>query len=617
MNNDAQSARVFTRRAFFVGAVQGSFLCLLGGRLAWLQISQGARYRTLSDKNRINIKIVPPSRGQIVDRFGVPLAVNNQNFRVQVVPEQTDNLEKSLRVLQRFIDIDEKRIGNVMKQAKASPKFMPIEIKDDLTWEQVATVEVNLPDLPGLSIDVGEMRSYPFSEATAHIIGYVGLGNKSEVGVDPVLKLPGFKVGKTGIEKKFDADMRGKAGAAEVEVNVVGREVRELSKKPSEPGSRVILTIDAEMQRFTQARLAQHRSASAVIMDAHNGAIYALASHPGFDPNVFSQGITAATWEELLADPAHPLINKAIAGQYPPASTFKMITALAGLRAKKITAGRTVFCPGHFELGNSRFHCWKPGGHGHVNVVGALQKSCDTFFYQIATETGMDAIAATARELGLGQKLGFDLSEEKPGLVPDTGWKKSNLGEAWQLGETVVNAIGQGYMLATPLQLAVMTARFVNGGYAVKPRITGYVGDRQEAEQQWPKMEIDPKHLALINEGMNKVVNEQGGTAYGSRLLEPGMSMGGKTGTAQVRRITKQQRASGVKNEDLAWQHRHHGLFVGYVPVEAPKYVCSVIVEHGVGGAASAAPVAKDIMTEILKRDPARTKLQPEHSKRA
>jgi penicillin-binding protein 2 len=617
MNKDAQSTKTFTRRAFFIGAMQGSFLVLLGGRLAWLQISQGARYRTLSDKNRINIKMIAPSRGQIVDRFGVPLAVNNQNFRVLVVPEQTDDLEKSLRTLKNFIPLDEKRIQNVIKQAKATAKFVPLEVQDDLTWEQVATIEVNLPDLPGLSIDVGDIRSYPFSEATAHIIGYVGLPDKAAVAAspDPLLKLPGFKVGKSGIEKKYDADMRGKAGAAEVEVNVVGREVRELSRQPSETGNRVILALDGEMQRFTQARLQIERSASAVIMDVHTGAVYALASHPAFDPNIFSQGIPASTWEELLADPANPLTNKAIAGQYPPASTFKMITALAGLRAGKITPGRHVFCPGHFNLGTSRFHCWKPGGHGSVDVNTALQKSCDTFFYQISTEVGMDAIAAVAREMGLGEKLGFDLPEEKPGLVPDTGWKKSFLGEPWQLGETVVNAIGQGYLLATPLQLAVMTARMVNGGYAVRPWVTGFVGEREEPAPAWPKMEIDPKHLEILKRGMDSVVNQQGGTAYGSRIIDAGMAMGGKTGTAQVRRITRQQRAAGIKNEELAWKFRHHGLFVGYAPLEKPRYACAVVVEHGVGGAATAAPIAKDILLEVQKRDPASRKLQPEIAK--
>ena len=606
MNKESRSSRSFTRRAFFVGALQVSFLAVLGGRLAWLQISQGARYRMLSDKNRINIKMLPPQRGQIVDRFGVPLAVNNQNFRVVIVPELAENVEKSLRTLQRFINVDEANIQKVLKQAKKTAKFVPLEVKDGLTWDEVSTVEVNLPDLPGLSIGVDEIRSYPFGEATAHIIGYVGIPAQSDLNGDPLLTLPGFKIGKSGIEKKYDEGMRGKAGAAEVEVNVVGREVRELKRQPGVPGSRVVLSIDGELQRFAQARLAVEKSASAVIMDVHTGAVYALASHPSFDPNMFSRGISAAVWEEMLADPGHPLTNKAIAGQYPPASTFKMITALAGLRAGKITPHRRVFCPGHYEFGDTRFHCWKKGGHGTVDVITALEKSCDTFFYQVSTEIGIEAIAETARELGLGSKFGFELSDERPGLVPDKAWKTGFMGAAWQQGETIIASIGQGYLQATPLQLAVMTARLVNGGYAVKPWITGYVGESPGAkEKKWPKLNIDPEHAKLLLQGMDRVVNIQGGTAYGSRITDPAMVMGGKTGTAQVQRITKQQRAAGVKNEDLPWKQRHHGLFVGYAPLNAPRYACAVVVEHGVGGAATAAPIAKDLLLEIQKRNPA------------
>ena len=615
MIKESRNARTFTRRAVFVAALQLSVIAVLGGRLAWLQIAQGARYRTLSDKNRINIKMLPPARGQIVDRYGVPLAVNNQNFRVLIVPEQTQSIEKSLRTLQKLISVDDKKIQKVMELAKKTPKFMPLEVKDELNWDEVTKIEVNLPDLPGLSIDVGELRTYPFGDATAHIVGYVGAPAKADITDDPLLTLPGFKIGKTGIEKKFDEDIRGRAGAAEVEVNVVGREVRELKRKESQPGRRVALTIDGELQRYAQSSLAQHQSASAVVMDVHSGAVYALASHPSFDPNVFTRGLSAATWEEMLADPGHPLTNKAIAGQYPPASTFKMITALAGFRTGKITPQRTVFCPGHYEFGDTRFHCWKKGGHGTVNVVTALEKSCDTFFYQMSTEIGIENIASTARDLGLGSKLDFELTDERPGLVPDKAWKEGFMGGSWQPGETIVASIGQGYLQATPLQLAVMTSRFVNGGFAVKPWITGYVGDTPGSKANWPKMEMDEKHMAIIMEGMNRVVNIQGGTAYGSRIIEPGMEMGGKTGTAQVQRITKAQRAAGVKNEDLPWHSRHHGLFVGYAPLLNPRYACAVVVEHGVGGAVSAAPIAKELLLEVQRRNPASAVIQPESAK--
>lgn len=608
------NTKTFTRRAVVIGAMQGSLLAVLGGRLAWLQIAQGDRYKTLSEKNRINIRMIAPPRGQIVDRFGVPLAVNNQNFRVMVVSEQTENLEKSLRSLQKFITLEEKAIEKIIKQSRKTKKFVPLEVKDNLSWEEVATIEVNIPDLPGLSVDVGEIRTYPFGEATAHVIGYVGAVSEAEIGEDPLLSLPGFKIGKSGIEKTHDSAMRGTAGAAEVEVNVIGREIRELRRVSAKAGERVMLTIDADLQRIVQETLAAERSASAVVMDVHSGAVYALASHPAFDPNVFSKGIPQPVWMELSEDPADPLVNKAVSGQYPPGSTFKMVTALAAFKNKKITREKSVFCSGHYDFGKSRFHCWKQGGHGWVNLEKALAESCDVYFYQVGLDTGIDEIAAASRFLGLGSGYNFDLSEERPGLVPDKQWKLKNRKEPWQLGETIVTAIGQGFLKTTPLQLAVMTSRLVNGGYAVEPWMTGYVGEKFSGKKSWPKMDIKEKHLELIRSGMEMVVNNPKGTAYGSRIQEPGMEMGGKTGTAQVRRITKQMRAQGVKNEDLQWRFRHHALFVGYAPLDNPKYACCVVVEHGVGGSKAAAPMAQAILTEVQKRDPARQEMQPEKS---
>lgn len=617
MKSENEHARVFTRRAFAVVAGQSLLLGVLGGRLAWLQIFEGPRYKTLSDKNRINIKIIAPSRGHIVDRFGVPLAVNSPNFRVLIVPEQTPSVEKSLRALQKVIDFPEDDLQGVLKEAKKSSKFVPIEIMDDLSWNDVATIEVNLPDLPGLSTDVGERRNYPFGEATAHLVGYVGAVSKSEVGEDPLLRQPGFVVGKSGLEKSFDIELRGESGTSEVEVNVVGREVRELKTQPGKQGHRIVLTVDGELQRFAQNRLSQERSASAVVMDAATGAVYALASVPGFDPNTFTGGIPLSLWEELLDNPAHPLTNKAVAGLYPPASTFKMITALAGLKAGVVTPEKGVYCKGVYEFGNGRFHCWKKGGHGTVDLVHALLYSCDTFFYDMATKVGVDKIAEMARLFGLGGKLDFELGEERAGLVPDQKWKRAKTGKSWMPGETIVTSIGQGSLQATPLQLAVMVARLVNGGVAVKPWVAaeGLAGNKMP-EGGWPSLGIDPAHLAVIRRGMDMVVNEQGGTAYGSRITDPLMAMGGKTGTAQVRRITMAQRLANVKNEDLSWEQRHHALFVGYAPVHAPRYVCSVVVEHGIGGSKAAAPIAKDLLLEVQRRNLAASAIHTEDANR-
>ncbi len=601
INDDADNVRVFSRRAIIVAGLQVTFLGALGARLAWLQLFQGQKYRVLSDNNRINVRIVPPPRGQIVDRYGVPLAINEKNFRVLCIPEEAGNLEQSLNNLARYIKLDKEDIGSIIKKASKSPKFVPVEVKSNLDWEDVAKIEVNIMELPGLQIDRAEVRNYPYGQATAHLVGYVGAVSEKDMDGSPVLKLPGYKIGKDGIEKVYDKDMRGSAGNSKVEVNVVGREVRDLEESPGMPGKRIVLTIDGEIQRFLHSRISQETSASAVLMDVHTGEVYAMSSHPSYDPNVMSKGISAALWEELLATPGGPLTNKAIAGQYPPASTFKMVTALAGMKSGHIHEDTKVYCPGHYQYGTNRFHCWKPSGHGTQNVVGALAESCDVFFYKLSTEIGIDNIADMARQLGLGNKLGFDL-QERPGLIPDQLWKRGHFGTSWHGGETINASIGQGYSLVTPLQLAVMTARMVNGGYAVKPHIVQSLGDDPTSRPYWPQIDINPEHLALVRKGMEVVVNDPHGTAYGSRIQEIGMSMAGKTGTAQVKRITMAQREAGVKNEDLQWKYRHHALFVGYAPIDYPKYACSVVVEHGVGGAKSAAPIARDLLYEAQKR---------------
>lgn len=611
MKKEEQRSKIFSRRAFVVGACQGALLAVLGGRLAWLQVAEGGRYKTLSDKNRINIKMIAPSRGQIVDRFGVPLAVNNQNFRVLMVPEQTDDVENALQSLAQLIDIDDRKIQKVLKASKKHASFVPLEVTDNLEWDEVSKLEVNITDLPGMSIDEGEIRSYPFGESTGHLVGYVGAVSRSDLKEkDPVLTLPGFRVGKTAIEKSFDKELRGKSGTVKMEVNVRGREVRELEKDESKRGDRVSLSIDAELQRYCQDRLKIYKSASAVIMDAYTGAVYAVVSHPGFDPNLFTRGISAERWEELLANPAFPLNNKAVSGQYPPGSTFKMVTALAALETGVATSSTTVNCTGTYKMGSDKFRCWKLSGHGITTVVSALMKSCDTYFYKLSTEVGIDNIANIARRLGLGERYGFDLKEEKTGLIPTKAWKEKTIGEVWRPGETIVSSIGQGHVLATPLQLSVMTARIVNGGYAVKPWLVGYLGDKKVYKDKWPSIGIKKKNLRLMKLGMDRVVNHKDGTANKSKIEEPGMEMGGKTGTAQVKRIDRAARARGITNADLEWKYRHHALFVGYAPIKKPRYICSVIVEHGGGGSSVAAPLAHDLLLEVQKRNPAATKIK-------
>lgn len=606
---DKNKTHSFTRRAFVVGGLQAVGLGILGTRLAWIQMAQGTKYKTLSDKNRINTKMLAPVRGLVVDRFGLKMAINTQNFRLLVIPERVTNIEDTLWRVQNLIDFPADEMKAALKRAETSPKFVPVEIRDNLNWDEVAKIEVHIPDLPGVFVDEGALRSYPFRKRAGHITGYVGLPVESDLGDDPLLNLPGFRLGKSGIEKTHDKLLRGKAGNAQVEVNVVGRDIRTVSQANPLPGRTVTLSIDMTLQAYMQHRLSEHTSASAIVMDAYTGAVYGLASYPGYDPNLFTHGLPQDTWDEMLNDPGKPMNNKITTGQYPPASTFKMMTGLAGLETGDITKKTTVYCPGYYKYGSDRFHCWKHSGHGWVDLEDALAKSCDVYFYHLALEFGIDKIAQVARRFGLGQTLGFDLPGEKSGLIPDRHWKRGTHGQDWKPGETINASIGQGDVSATPLQLAVMTARLVNGGHAVKPWITAYVGNRGLFKTHWPKMRINLQHLAYLKRGMDKAVNDEDGTAFGSKIMKPGFEMGGKTGTAQVRRITQRQRSTGVRNEDLPWKQRHHALFVGYAPVHNPRYVCSVVVEHGVGGSQTAAPIARDILMEAQRRKLAESRI--------
>lgn len=611
MNRDMERYREFTRRAFLVGLGQTALFTVLAARLGYLQVIEQEKFKTLSDENRISHRLVTAGRGEIMDRFGVPLAINTQNFRAFVVAEQSKNVEGTLDSLSQLIPLSEKEKEDILVDVRKHRRFTPILVKENLSYEDMAKVEYNVVDLPGVSVDEGEIRSYPFGEATAHIIGYVGRISEAEIAKaeeegskDPTMRQPGFRIGKTGVEKKYDRALRGVAGRISAEVNVVGREIRELDKVSPEKGKRLTLTLDADLQMQCQEMLMRERSASAVVMDALTGEVYALCSFPSFDPNLFSRGIPADLWEELLANETNPLTNKAVSGQYPPGSTFKMVTAMA-IQEEGISPDARVFCPGHYMLGGIKFHCWKQGGHGHMSMVQALEQSCDTYFYEMGRRIGVDNIAKMARRLGLGARLDFDIPGEGPGLMPDRAWKaRTQKEKTWHQGETLNVSIGQGQVLTTPLQLATMTARLVNGGKAVKPILVRSIEDEGNQIPKWDSLGLDPRHLKVVCEGMNAVVNGGRGTAGASKIREEGYSMGGKTGTAQVQRITMAQRLAGIKNEDLPWRSRHHALFVGYGPVEDPRYVTAVVVEHGVGGSKAAAPIARDILLAAQKRDP-------------
>ncbi|MBI1215726.1 MAG: penicillin-binding protein 2 [Alphaproteobacteria bacterium] len=605
MNRDMERYKQFSRRALLIGAGQTALFTILGLRLGYLEVVEQEKFQTLSDKNRISFRLVPAGRGEIMDRFGVPLAINTPNFRAFLVPEQTNNIEDTLDRLSRIIPVTEDDKQAVLVEVDRHKPFTPLLVKENLSWDDMAAIELRLPSLPGVSVDEGEIRSYPLGDATAHTIGYVGRVSEAEMTDDPVMSIPGFRIGKTGVEKKFDAVLRGQAGRIQEEVNVVGRPVRELGRVDPKKGHRLTLTLDADLQMQVQEMLSHQRSAAAVAMDALTGEVYALCSYPSFDPNLFSRGIPADTWEELLADETAPLTDKAVTGQYPPGSTFKMVTAMAAM-ASGVSADTRVFCPGYYMLGKDKFHCWKHAGHGSMGFTEAIEQSCDVFFYEMGKRTGIDNIAAMARRFGLGHRLDFDVPGERGGLIPDKKWKMKHYRDIWHMGETLNCAIGQGYVLTTPLQLATMTARLVGGGKAVRPVLVRSIEDVGNQIPEWDDLKLDPAALRIVRKGMEMVVNGPHGTARGSRITHEGWEMGGKSGTAQVRRITAAQRAAGVKNKDLPWKFRHHALFVAYAPVHKPRYVTAVVVEHGVGGSETAAPIAHDILEALQKRDPRR-----------
>ncbi len=511
--------------------------------------------------------------------------------------EDAGDIEEVLARLQRIIQLPEEEMEKVKAEIARRSPFVPVTVADRLTWNAFSEVAVNAPALPGVSPEVGQSRFYPLEDDFAHIVGYVGPVSEYDLTKgylaeddDPLLQIPKFQVGKTGVESRLEHELRGQAGTRRIEVNAQGRVMRELGRVPGRPGDNIRLTLDSGLQNYAQVRMGDE-SASAVVMDVNSGEILALASAPSFDPNKFVRGISSADYRGLLDDNHRPLSNKSVQGAYPPGSTFKMATALAALEEGVIEPEEKVRCVGYIELGKRRFHCWRRGGHGSLPLLNAMEQSCDVYFYEIAERVGVEKIANMARRLGLGIRHDLPVSAVVGGLIPTKSWKVRNRQAEWLIGDTLNAGIGQGFVLASPLQLAVMTARIASGR-AVEPRLVKTFDGTEDAPE-FPVLDISPQHLQLVRASMDAVSNSQRGTAYSSRIVADGMQMAGKTGTSQVRSITTAERAAGVtRNEDLPWERRDHALFVSYAPTNAPKLAVSVVVEHGGSGSAAAAPVA-------------------------
>ncbi|MEM0948941.1 MAG: penicillin-binding protein 2 [Pseudomonadota bacterium] len=594
-----EASRKVNRRGLFVGGLQLAFMGMLGLRMRQMQIEEADDYRLLAEENRINLRLLAPPRGYIFDRNGVILADNDQNFRIIIVREDAGDVDAVIAKLRSLIHLDEDDLARSLKEMYRRSPFVPVTLADRLTWDEFSRVAVNSPSLPGITPDVGLSRYYPMRDDFAHVIGYVGPVSDYDLSQiedpDPLLQIPKFQIGKIGVEKKLEIDLRGKAGSRSIEVNAAGRVMRELGRDPGLAGQDAQLTLDARLQNFVQARLSGE-SAGAVVVDCETGDILAIGSAPAFDPNLFVRGISSADYSVLTQDKYVPLRNKAVQGTYPPGSTYKMIVALAALEAGVVSPGETVWCPGHYQLGRRRFHCWKRGGHGHMNLEQSLVQSCDTYYYEISQRVGIDKISEMANKLGCGVRHDIPMSAVAEGLAPTQKWKQLRRGEAWRKGDTLNASIGQGFTLSSPLQLAIYTARMASGR-DLQPRLIKTLGGvEQDAGGALP-LDISTSSLRAIRQAMYNVSNGSRGTARGSRIVAEGFEMAGKTGTSQVRNITAAERARGVfRNEDLPWERRDHALFVGYAPYDAPKYAVSVVVEHGGGGSRAAAPVARDIL---------------------
>lgn len=580
----------FTRRALVVGALQGGFATLLATRLGYLSVAENEHYKLLSESNRFQTMLVPPRRGWIIDRYGQPIAINRSDYRVDLIPGQLEQPDRVIAELTQLLDLSADENARIRTELARAAGYQPVPVAENLSFEKYAAVSVRLPELPGVAPTRGFSRFYPEGAAVGQLVGYVGAANREEYEADrnPLLITPGFKIGKDGLEKTMEQRLRGKPGAKRLEVTARGKLVRELSSVPDSAGGTLSLAIDAGLQTYAARRLGDE-SGSVVVLDCHTGDILAMASMPSFDPNSFSDGISHNEWNMLSQDERHPLINKTLSSLYPPGSTIKPMDAMALLGAG-VDPEETVFCRGGYQLGNRFFRCL--GRHGSMNMHRAIAKSCNTYFYAMSRRVGYDRIAAIARKLGLGQEYDLPVVSQRYGTVPDSAWKMRKYKQQWTQSDTLNAAIGQGYVLVNPLQLAVMAARIASGRN-VEPRIL------KRSEAQAPPLDLPQEHFDIVRSGMWEVVNGDG-TAGRSRLPLPGIEMGGKTGTAQVRRIAGAQR--GQSGE---WKYRDHGLFICFAPVDKPRYAASVVIDHGMGGSRAAAPVARDVLTWLFDKDKA------------
>jgi len=620
--NFQNKSTVISRRMFILSALKISVFVSIISRLFYLQISENIKYKSLSDKNRFREWKLVPERGVIEDFFGNKLADNTQNFQLHMIPEDVPDMNVLFFKLSKVINFGNREQRKLIKLIKNRKRWEPIIISDNLNWEEFSRVNILMHEMQGVKPVVALARKYLSNGSSAHVVGYVSDASVKDLDNSKLLReinVPGLKTGKNGLEKYLNNPIIGKPGIQRFEVNAYGKRIKELKLIQGTQGQNFRTTIDSEIQTFTSESI-KEKSASVCVMDIYTGDIVAMVSSPTFDPNKFVHGISENEWKELLTNEKKPLINKPMSGLYPPGSTIKPIVALSALENDVVSTKNIIECKGSIELYGQKYHCWKDKGHGYMNLRSAIKQSCDVYFYEIARRLGVDRLSITAKSFGLGKKVLNSFNEEKSGVVPNTKWKLKNIGKGWVLGETLITGIGQGYFLTTPLQLCLMTAQLANGGYEIKPRIIDDKYALQPVINAWreefnslnnninssksglKKLYKNKENIKFIHDALYGATNEPMGTSYRSRLIKPDYVYAGKTGTSQIRTITKEERRLKLTNKDLPYKKRDHALFTAFAPYKNPRYAISIVVEHGGAGSSVAAPIAKKVIKKVLDR---------------
>ena len=612
-SDNVKKLNSINRRMFITGSLKFFVMIGIVSRLFFLQVKENKKYLTLSDKNRIREWKLAPVRGEFHDYFGNVIAGNFEAYQLHVIPEQVEDFRYVIYRLKDLLELSDNEFKKVLKKKNEIKPWETLIVSDNLSWQKFSKINNHLYDLNGVKPVISISRNYPFKENFTHLIGYVSQANQDDIESTQAIKrnfVPGLKVGKVGLEKTFEEKLIGTNDIERYEVNAYGRRISQLEFQKGEKGKTLRLTIDTEVQKLAN-ELLKDKAGSICVMDIYTGAVVAMHSSPSFDPNLFVFGISQDDWQLIRNDPMKPLVNKTLQGNYSPGSTIKPIVALSALENGIVNTSFTVRCTGKTEMYDQTYHCWKKKGHGYVSLRNAMKQSCDTYFYEVARKLGVDKLSETAKKFGLGEKVFGDLFDiEKKGLIPNTQWKKNALGKGWLLGETIITGIGQGYIQTTPIQLCLMTAQIANGGYKIYPHLVVDDKVKDQPIDKFTPLYKNSKNIKIVQDAIFGSTNEVMGTSYRSRIDNPKYQFAGKTGTAQVKKITEEERELDLKTFQIPYEQRDHALYVAFGPYKNPRYALSVIVEHGGNGSTTAAPMATKLFKLIIDRHKIRESLR-------